>query len=96
MPDLIAKQKSKIILIYAEETIAPDGTITIKPFKTLVPDDMIPLSEASKITSYSVRHLTTLCQTGVYKSARRRGPSQNAQWMVSRAELLTANLAPAE
>ncbi len=81
-------QAPKIVVIYAEQTVAADGTITIRPLRNVVPEDEIEIGEAARISGLSERRLQYLCECGVIRTAVKPGGREKSRWRMSRSEIL--------
>jgi len=83
-----AAAKRKVVILYAEQTVTLDGTITIKPLRYVVPEDEIGIEEACKMTGLSRRTLQNKCETGQIPSARKPGGTTNSKWRMSRMDIV--------
>jgi hypothetical protein len=89
--------RNRIVTIYAERVMAPNGDITMKALRIAEMDeaDMIDTVAASKLTGKTRRTMAWRCESGFYESAK-RGPGEKSQWRISRVEVITKERGPDE
>jgi hypothetical protein len=88
---------TRIMTIYAERTMAPNGYVTMRALRIAEVDekDMIDTPAAAKLTGKCRRTMAWRCESGYYESAK-RGPGESSTWRISRSEVLMKERGPDE
>ena len=81
-------KQPEMLTIYAERSVAEDGTITIKPVRIMHASEEVTIAEAAKILGLSARRVNAMCDEGHFASAHRPSSRPKSHWRLSRREVL--------
>jgi hypothetical protein len=87
-------------VVHVPAVLTPDGAggWNVKPGKPIVMcgADEISTAEAARLLGYSQSWIGHLCDEGEFLTARKKGPSPRAMWLVQRAEVMSYASKPPE